>query len=904
MALNVGTRLGPYEIVAPIGAGGMGEVYRARDTNLNRDVALKILPDAFANDRDRLARFEREAQTLAALNHPHIAHILGLEDRDGVRALVMEFVDGEDLAQRLTHGPIELDETLGFARQIADALEAAHAQGIIHRDLKPANIKVTRDGQVKVLDFGLAKAFEPSMSPASAAVTNSPTMISPAVTGAGIILGTAAYMAPEQARGRAVDKRVDIWAFGCVLFEMLSGKRAFEGEDVSDTIANVLKSEPRWDALPARTPGHVRLLIRRCLEKDRAIRLGDIAVVRFLLDEAASLSTSVPTGDAHARTWRRRVVFAAVAAAVAMSVIAAGIVWFLPVPAAPRVTRLSIDTAGAGALFLDPVGERDIAITPDGSRVVYVGNNGTQLFVRALDTAEPVAIASASNQIKGLFVSPDGQWVGFTQGINILKKVAISGGPVMTIATMGGASRGATWLPDDTIVFATLNASTGLQRVSANGGAPAVLTMPDVARGEQGHFWPRALPGGKQVFFTMTNAAGLDAAQVAAFDLRTKTTTILIRGGSDAQYMASGHLLYAASGTVRAVPFDLGRLAVRGPAVPIVARAATTAIGATDLAVSAEGTLVYVNNPGGAGSPARTLVWVDRMGRETPLGAPARTYQYPSLSPDGTRLAVYSADEELDLWMWDLRRGTLQRLTLERGADTDPIWTPDGRRVIFTSERGGAGLRNLWWQTADGTGAAERLTTSGQVQRPTSVARDGSAILFQEQHGTSIDLMRLPLYGDRRPVPLLRTAFVNENAMISPDGRWLAYESNESGRVEIYVRPYPDTAGAQWPVSTTGGTRPLWARNGQELFFMAADGGLMRVPVEAAGATWNAGQPVRLFAGPYFASPPSPQRTYDVSPDGQRFLMIKTSAGGKAPPSLVVVQHIEQELKRLAPATK
>ena len=903
MPLATGTRLGPYEIVVPIGAGGMGEVYRARDTKLNRDVAIKVLPDLFANDSERLARFQREAQVLASLNHPNIAHIHGLEDSDGVHALVMELVEGEDLAQRLDRGAIALDEALPIARQVAEALEAAHEHGIIHRDLKPANIKLRPDGTVKVLDFGLAKAMEPVGTASNASY--SPTITTPAMmTGVGVILGTAAYMSPEQARGKVVDKRADIWAYGCVLFEMLTGQRAFEGESISEVLASVLKTEPNWQALPAETPAALRRLAGRCLEKDPRRRLQAIGEARVQIEDLLTGSAEPVTGPAaplSAPLWPW-VVLAGVAAVVIGGAVAMTGPW-LARPVAPRVIRTNIAAIGTAALTLNG-GDRDLVITPDGSRVLYVGNNGTQLFVRALDALESVAIATG--QLREPFVSPDGQWVGFVDGLNTLKKVAISGGPSIQLATLDGAPQGATWLPDDTIVFGTNNPSTGLQRVSSNGGTPAVVTRPDHQRDEFDHLWPEVLPGGRVVLFTMTaRTGGLDNASIAALDLLTQTSTILVRGGLDAHYVESGHLVYVAAGTLRAVPFDLSRLAVRGPAVPVVPRLVTTRSGAGEFGVARDGTLVYVDVTAGSQSArARTLVWVDRAGKEERIAAETRSYEAPRISPDGKQFALAITDQESDIWVWDLVRADLRRLTFDRGVDTFPVWTPDSQRIVFSSQSGGA--LNLWWKAVNETGSAHQLTISANNQWPTSVSPDGKQVVLTELTPTTgRDLMLLTLDGSRRVTPLLQTPFDEQRGALSPDGRWLAYESNSSGQFEIWVRPFPNTSLGENLISTSGGTRPVWARNGKELFFIGVDGTLMGVPVEATPTMWNAGVPTKLLESRYYTGGGNPNRSYDVSPDGRRFLMIKAASADPAtvPPNIIVVLHFDEELKRLT-ATK
>ena len=543
MALSPGTRLGPYEIRSALGAGGMGEVYRARDTKLNRDVAIKVLPDLFANDPERLARFRREAQVLAALNHPNIAHIHGFEDSNGIHALVMELVEGPTLAERIVQGPIPLSEALPIAKQIAEALAAAHDQGIIHRDLKPANVKVREDGTVKVLDFGLAKLVAPEPSGVGAGhVTQSPTVTSPAATLAGVILGTAAYMSPEQAKGRAADKRSDVWAFGAVLYEMLTGQRPFAGEDISDTLASVLKSEPDWNALPADVPPHIRLLIQRCLTKDRRQRMADISTALFVMSEAANLTPPPLLASGQMATVERRALWRRllmpIAAAILLSAIVGTAVWLMMRPGGARVTRFAISPMGAAALVVDTQ-SRDLTITPDGTHIVYKGRAGptdTQFFVHALDQLEPTPLAGLGRQPRAPFSSPDGRWIGFVEPVPItLKKVAITGGPALDLCRLDGPSRGATWGNDDSIIFATAAPSTGLQRVSSAGGEPTVLTKPNRERGEDDHLWPQFLPGSQAVLFTITpTTGGVDASQVAVLDLSTGTQKILMRGGSQA----------------------------------------------------------------------------------------------------------------------------------------------------------------------------------------------------------------------------------------------------------------------------------------------------------------------------------------------------------------------------------
>ena len=544
---------------------------------------------------------------------------------------------------------------------------------------------------------------------------------------------------------------------------------------------------------------------------------------------------------------------------------------------------------------------RDLALTPDGTRLVYVGANGASLFVRTLDQLDATPLAGF-NAPFGPFVSPDGQWIGVFDGASApaLKKVAITGGPAVTLARPDGPTRGASWGSDGTIIFATVNTTTGLQRIAAAGGEPTVLTRPNRAAGEADHVWPEILPGGQAVLFTITATTDrLDQAQVAVLDLRTGTQTVLIRGGSDARYVSSGHLLYAAEGTLRAVAFDLARLVIVGTSVAVLPGVQTTATGAANVAVAADGTLLYV--PGGVATAARgSLVWVDRQGQETQLPAPPRPYVYPRLSPDGGRLALSIDDRELDIWLWDLSRRTLTRVTSDPGLDKYSVWTPDGRQLILSSEREGG--RNLFSQAADGSGATTRLTRSPNTQFPTSVSPDGTRLVFTEIATATAagDVMQLRLDGTRAVTPLVQTPFSERNGEVSPDGRWLAYDANDSDRFEIYVRPFPDVTKGVWSVSTDGGSRPLWARNGQELFYLAATGAVMRVGV-TGGSTWAATAPTKLFEGPYGAPAFHSGRTYDVSPDGRRFLMIKGGDTPATPATIVVVLNWTEELKRLVP---
>jgi serine/threonine-protein kinase len=899
MPQSAGTRLGAYEIISLLGAGGMGEVYRAHDTRLARDVAVKILPDAFTHDPERLARFRREAQVLAALNHPHIGAIYGLDDAAGTHFLVLELVEGQTLADRIRRGALPLDEALSIARQIAEALEAAHEKSIIHRDLKPANIALTPDGAVKVLDFGLAKATEATCA-TPVDLANSPTITSPAMmTGIGMILGTAPYMSPEQAKGRPADKRSDVWAFGCLLYEMLTGACAFGGESVTETLAIVLQRDPDWDALPANVPNTIRVLITRCLTKDRAQRVPDVATIRFILAEHASFGPVVPIGAQSSwnrSTWWRRSIMAGCAGLMALA--SAGIATRLATGTkSARVARFALASVGGASVSIDGF-DHDVAITPDGSRLVYVGNNGTRLFVRSLDALEPVLIASG--EIRGPFVSPDGQWVGFCDNLSTLKRVAISGGPIVPIAGLDSPPRGATWLPDGTIVFATSNPATGLQRVPSAGGTPVVLTRPDPRKGEADHIWPRAVSGSNAVLLTVTKqSGGLDAADVELLDFPALTRTPLLHGGSDAQYVGDGTLVFVAAGTLRAVSLDRRNLRTQGAVVPVLSRLVTSIAGMGDYGVASDGTLAYLDAVGGAA--ARRLVWVDRAGREEAIEAPSRAYTHPRLSKDDSRVAVYIADQEADIWIWDLRRPTLRRLTFGSPTEQAPVWVPDDGRVMFASDREG-GASNVWSQTVDGAGIAERLTSSSNGQYPTSVSPDGTRAVFMEFTPTmGRDLMEVALDGSHRVTSILKTPFNEQNGVISPDGRWLAYESDNSGAYEVYVRPFVDGPSGASQVSSSGGLRPSWARTGRDLFFLSGEGSLMHVAVEP-GPAWNAGTPTKLFDASAYYAPRGGNigRTYDVALSGDRFLMIK----GDAQASLVVVQNWFDVLKAKLPAGK
>jgi len=849
VALPPGTRIGPYEILALIGAGGMGEVYRARDTKLNRDVALKVIAPAFALDAERLARFRREAQLLASLNHPHVGAIYGFEDSGETHALVLELVEGETLAARIARGPLPLDEAVALARQIAEALAAAHEQGIIHRDLKPANITITPDGTVKVLDFGLAKLTapnEPNGPHVATTLSQSPTITSPMMTGIGVVLGTAAYMSPEQAKGREADKRSDIWAFSCVLYEMLTGRRPFDGDDITDVLGAVARLEPDWTALPSDVLPPVRTLLKGCLSKDRRTRVADIAVAVFILDHQAGMAAGTATPPLRRglltslAAW-----FAATTATGAL--LAGAAVWGLT-RADPRLLVVTtITTSGAEALTMSGA-DRDLAITPDGSRVVYRGAG--QLFVRALNQMQLTTL-SGLGEPHGVFISADAQSVGFFDGLSRLARVAITGGSPVQIGRIdGGGPRGATWGPDGTIVFATNLPATGLQRISAAGGEPTVLTTPDREGGERDHLWPEFLPGGKAILFTITyTGGGIENARIAVLDLANGAWKVLLPGGSHAQYVPTGHLVYGAAGTLRAVAFDLERLEVSGAPMPVLEGVATTVQGAADVAIAANGSLVYV--PGEAGGGGRhAVVLVDRQGRSSQLpNLPLDSYRDVRVSPNGARLALAN---ENDILTYDITAARVSRVTTD-ASSRSPLWTRAGSRIIYTSLS--AGYPQLFSRPADGSGIAEPLLTRSRnllSLRATGWSADGTRLLFTEvEADVRSAIGEIAIERPSEVQVLLKNAFFNDSGVVSPNGQWMAYQSTLSGpQSEIYIARYPDL-GDRRTISTGGGTRPFWSRNGTELYYGSLDNRQMLAVAIAVSPSLVIGPLASCSTSPY-----------------------------------------------------
>jgi serine/threonine-protein kinase len=882
MSLAPGTRLGPYEVLAALGAGGMGEVYRARDTKLHRDVALKILPDLVAHQPERLARFQQEARVLASLNHPNIAQIYGLEEGDGraagspTRALVMELVEGEDLAARLVRGAIPLSEALVIALQIALALEAAHELGIVHRDLKPANVKLREDGTVKVLDFGLAKAVVETASQADAA--RSPTITSPAMTEQGVILGTAAYMAPEQARGRPVDRRADIWAFGVVLYEMLAGRRAFAADDVSEVLAAVLRDTPSFDALPADTPASIRRLLGRCLEKDRRERLGDASAIRLDLKDAIANKDAIASGAAPAvgsqpAARSRTLALALGAAALAFLSAAAG--WLLrPVPP-PRPMPV-IRASGflpAGEAWSRP-GRHVIAISPDGTRVAF--SAARKLVVRTIDALEGRPVVGVQDPSEPFF-SPDGGWIGFWS-LGKLQKVALSGGAPVPLAPATNPF-GASW-SGDTIVYGQ---DGDLFRISAAGGTPELAVR---RTGNERLAHPSLLPGGRVLLFTRGLTTGSSAsvnwndAEIVAEDLASHERRVLVRGGTDARYVPGGFLVYSRAGSLLAVTMDPETLQVGEAPVSLVDGVAEGqgGTGIVQYAVSASGTLALVP---GTTTQLSNLLWLERSGAEQPILSEPSGYAYPRLSRDGTRLAFTDfTGGQGDLFLLDLARGTKTQFTSDPTNDAAPLWTPDGTRVAFGSSRD-AGITNLYWQPADGTGAAERLTTSPFLHLPGAWTSDGKTLIYTETRSSTVaDVHAIDVTGDRKPRPVLVTRFAERSPSLSPDDRWLAYESDESGSVEVVVRPFPAVDQARHQISVGGGVSPVWSADGRAVYYRQGTR-IVRVGI-ATSPTFAAGKPETVVSVSNVGTEGAFTVTalpFAPAADGKRFVVVKPVPG-------------------------
>ena len=914
MPLTTGTRLGSYEVLTLLGAGGMGEVYRARDTRLDRDVAIKILPEMFAADADRVARFQREAKVLASLNHPHIASIYGLEDAGPVKALVIELVEGEDLAQQLSRGAVPLDQALPIARQVAEALEAAHEQGIVHRDLKPSNIKVRPDGTVKVLDFGLAKALTPAAVTAVDG-TASPTVTSPAMTQMGTIIGTAAYMSPEQAKGRQADRRSDVWAFGAVLYEMLTGRRVFDGDDIAETLAAVLRQDVDWTKLPTSTPTSVRRLLERCLDRDARRRLRDIGEARIVLEDPAAATLGAATTAATLApprpVWRR-------AMPVAIAAIAAGLLvgsaWYISLRPStpPTVTRFAF-TLPPGQIFTSLTSNRHmIALSPDGSHMVYAAN--TRLYLRSMSELQASAIQGTEghrNVTEPVF-SPDGQSIAFYDaGDQRLKRIAGTGGAAMTICAADNPF-GISWGPDG-IVFG--QGSKGIMRVSPDGGTPDVLVR--VNDGEMA-LGPQVLPGGRHVLFTLATGTApdrWDKAQIVVQSLASGERKPLIVGGSDARYVPTGHILYALGGRVFAVVFDVRRLEVKGSPVPMIEGVRRSASSdAANFSVSNTGSLVYIAGPLSTSSAQMDVGLIDRKGFVEPLKLPTGPYSWARVSPDGTRLAIGTDDgRDAIVYVYDLSGArAMQRVTFG-GNNRFPIWSGDGRRLAFQSDRDGDAA--IFWQSING-GTAERLTRpqQGESHAPESWSPKADTFLFSVTKGSEVSLWTFSL-ADRnaRPFGDVQSALPID-AAFSPDGRWVAYTSSardtrvahtsDEWGTTIYVQPFPAT-GAKYQLVVEQSTSPhgaLWSPDGQELFYNPRAGAFEVVNVTTS-PTFAFGN-VAALPRPFLLSPPDSRRSYDITPGGRFVGLIpagQSEPGIPTAPQIQMVLNWFEELKARVP---
>jgi serine/threonine protein kinase/Tol biopolymer transport system component len=916
-------RLGPYEILSAIGAGGMGEVYRARDTRLDRIVAIKVLPAHLADEPERRERFEREARTIASLNHPHICTLYDIGRQDGIDFLVMEYLEGETLAQRLLKGPLPLEQVLQYAIEIADALDKAHRKGITHRDLKPGNVMLTKSG-TKLLDFGLAKLRQDA-APAIPLSQLPTATAKDAITQEGTILGTLQYMAPEQLEAKEVDARTDIFAFGSVVYEMATGRRAFVGRSQASIIGAIMSSEPLpMSSLQPMTPPALDRLVKKCLSKEPEKRwqaASDVCdELKWIGDGGSQVALASTSGAKGIWALGRRPLILSLGTLLLGSVVTGLAIWNLkPSPPPPqRPISRSVITLPPGQQLAGLEDGPALVLSPDGTHLVYVARQGgpQQLYLRSMDSLEAKPIPGTEGAVNPFF-SPDGQWLGFFAG-GKLKKVSVSGGAALTLGDADNP-RGGSWGVQGIIAFVpTINGV--LQQVPDAGGTPQPLTR--LEKGETSHRWPEFLPGGKAVLFSAgTGNSNWTNAQVAVQTVGTSERWNLIQTGTTPRYAPSGHLVYAQGGSLMAVPFDPHRLAVTGAAVPVAEGVLQSPInGDAQYSFSTTGSLAYV--PGGVRATERRLVWVSRTGAELPLAAPARAYRGPRLSPDGRRVAVHVGEQESQVWLYDLSRETLTRFTFEGNRNNNPSWTPDGKRMAFSSNK--EGPLNIFWQLADGSGGLERLTSSEYPNFAISWSPDGQLLAFVELNPTTgydIWILRLgpssassgqALSGGslrdsgqagqgRKAEPFLRTQFNEGVPRFSPDGRWLAYVSNESGRYEIYVQPYPGPGG-KWQISTEGGNEPLWNPNGRELFYRSGDK-MMAVDI-ATQLGFAAGKPRMLFEGRYEPSP-VPATNYDVSRDGQRFLMLKPSEQAQAAPTQInVVLNWFEELRQKVPQGK
>jgi Tol biopolymer transport system component/predicted Ser/Thr protein kinase len=888
MTLSPGSRLGPYEVLAPLGAGGMGEVYKAKDTRLDRTVAVKVLPQHLSESSDVRQRFEREAKTISSLSHPHICALYDVGNQDGVEYLVMEYLEGETLAERLLKGSLPTEQTLRYGIEMADALDKAHRQGIVHRDLKPGNVMLAKSG-VKLLDFGLAKVVAP-VSQQSGLTALATMAHGQNLTQEGTILGTFQYMAPEQLEGREADVRTDIFAFGAVLYEMATGRKAFSGSSQASLISAIMKEEPApLSAIQPMTPPALDRIVKTCLAKDPEERWQSAHDIKSELAWIAQAGSQAGVAAPVVASRRRKDRVAwGVAGLLAGALLAAVATWSLLAsrPAAPRpVTRVAVPIPAGDSFLTDNYST--VAISPDGRRVVYVGRrlDKRQLFLRSLDATEAAPIAGTDGAYSPFF-SPDGHWAGFWADGKI-KKVSLAGGVPVTICECGVSDRmlGATWGPDDAIVFSQKWAG-GLFRVPAAGGAAQPVTKISAKGENRGHIWPEFLPGGKAVLFTVFTGGSLEDYAIAVESLGSGQQKTLIKGGTFGRYAASGHILYARAGTLFAAPFDSSRLEVTGAAFPVAEGVFENTNGGAGFAVSANGTLLYAT--GGILLPERSLLWVDRQGTASPVTKIKRPFSNARLSPDGKRVALTVEAETYDEWILDLERDSLTRLSFGKD-DGAPVWSPDGKRVVYRSSQ--AGAYNLYARASDGSGSEERLTSDQDASTAMSFTPDGKLLVLVRVREGVPEVWIHPFEKGSSPSPFLQGPFRHDEAALSPDGRWMAYTSNESGKVEVYVTAFPGPGG-KWQISTEGGKTPLWAPNSRELFYRK-DKKFMRVAVTTA-PSFSASRPELLFEGDY--------EGWDIAPDGKRFLMVKDEAAESAPKHLNLVLDWFQDLKLRAPA--
>ena len=896
MRLSRGSKIGSFEVIDLLGVGGMGEVYRAKDGKLNRNVALKVLPGSLTDDLQRVARFRREAQVLASINHPNIGGIHGLEDASGITALVLELVEGPTLADRIARGPVPIAEALPIAAQIAGALETAHELGIVHRDLKPANIKLRPDGTVKVLDFGLAKAVERAEAPSQ--LTQSPTMVSPA-TQAGILLGTAAYMSPEQARGQVVDRRADIWAFGCVLYEMLTATVGFAGDHVSDVLAKVLRDSPDWSRLPSDARSLLPVL-QRCLEKDPKRRFRDAADVQLAIEDA--LTAAPPTPVAKAAGSTRSMI---VASGVLLGLVAGAIGAIVlqrpvggPLPTAPR--RFALKSSLTAPLAADVFG-KDIAISPDGSRIVYASTRRgvPELVMQRLDLLEARTIPGSEGGFDPFF-SPDGQQVGFAT-FDDLKKVGIGGGPSVTICPIDTYYVGASWGDNNTIVFA--EGSLGLFRVQASGGRPERLALPDATKGERGYARPAVLPGGESILFTAILSDG--SMRVLGRRIGSPDATTLVEGGFGPQF-SSHRLLFGQADRVMATDFDPATFRISGSPVAIASGVLNKpAEGITNFAAASDGTAVYIS--GQVASTKSRLAWIDRKSQPvvTPFGPELEWPRMMRLSPNGRRVALtIGPPGQGQIWVYDLTGAAQSTRLTFKDHNLFATWSPDGKQIAFLSRTGET--NHLLVIPSDGsTAQAEPLLSGDVTGTPSAWSPDGTFLLYERQAAAApqdqghlqpaAPKAWLLAIRDHTEHQWLQTPFSEWGGSFSPDGRWLAFTSNQTGAAEVWVRPFPGP-GAPIRISSEGGQKPVWSKDGKDIVYENA-GKLLSANVTVRSSEFRADAPRVFLEGGFMHDDTDPNMCFvDVGPDGR--VLIVEARQSPSDSSLVIAQHWDAELTR------